>query len=180
MRSTSCHRSQSASESQRTPVRAHGSVRAAGEAREEAKARREAVVTEVAGLESKKETLEAQIEAVTQSGDSEGQIRALSRERRELRAQIEDATADLAAQDAEILGAVRSEARAILLAMDEVWTEQPLGEVEELGSALDELTALNAGNKRLHDWSIHLVGRVLDGEGQAILALEARTRKRLW
>ena len=155
-------------------VRAQPRVRAAQEAVQAARERRETVAGEVEALEGDLDSLEARIEAVTDAGDPGGEIRDLSGQRRELRDKLEDAGADLAAQEAAVRGAVRSESRAILDAMGDVWAaldvdgpeERVLEALDALASALEELDALKDQYKALRDWARHLVSHVLDGEGQ--------------
>ena len=155
-------------------VRSHATVQEARKAVEAAKERRDTVAGEVEALEADLEALEARVEAVTEAGDPEGNVRELSRQRRALRDKLEDASADLRAQDNAVAGAVRSEARAALEAMPEVWDEEDVtgtGErvreaLDALAAALEELDAHRVRYKALTDWARHLVSRILDGKGQ--------------
>ena len=156
-------------------VRAHPRVRAAMEGHRKAQEKHEKVVAEVAGLEANLAALEDRIEDVTEAGDPEGEIRELSRQRRELRDKLEDAGADLAAQSAALRGALRSEVRAILEeGMPAVWGELDVDGPQErvrdaldaLAEALDEVDALRDQHRALVGWAQHLVSRILEGEGQ--------------
>lgn len=151
----------------------HPLVQRAQEAVEAAKTRFADVEKEVQGLRSALVDLEGEIESVTRAGDPRGIVRDLSRERRELRAALEDAQADLAACGHAVDGAVEAKNHAVLEAMGEVWAavdlegpEQRFREaVTDALGALDELDALTEQHSLLAGWARHIIGNRLGGEG---------------
>jgi hypothetical protein len=152
----------------------HPSVQEAGKAVAGAKAKLAGVVEEVEALRAELADTEARIQEVTEAGDPEGIVRDLSRKRRELGERLEEAEADLQAQESARTGAYHALHRARLAAMGETWTELPLEDVgerfrarvRELAAVIEEVQGLYVAQKWGHDTTNHVLGRILQGNGQ--------------